>query len=754
LVGDAGLASVLDGDDKFTLFAPINDAFTSLPPELANAVTSDPELLSSILLTHAVAGEVLSTDLQCSGEVVMVSGEKTTSDCVDEKIFQRGSGNNTPDSIPEIIAPNGVACNGVIHAIDKVILPDVGGTTVDPTPFPADPISSVPTLAPSQVADEQTPTPTLNIDVTSLDPTQVSVDPTVSSVPTPAPSQVAAELTTTPTTTSDSCQSIAEVVCTLPEFELLCSLVGDAGLASVLDGDDKFTLFAPINDAFTSLPPELANAVTSDPELLSSILLTHAVAGEVLSTDLQCSGEVVMVSGEKTTSDCVDEKIFQRGSGNNTPDSIPEIIAPNGVACNGVIHAIDKVILPGTGDTPVDPELITSDPPEVLPTVRDVVKQFLLNGGAELEDADSYQSRALLRTASYDGAESFSQERLLQYYALYCIYYATNGVSNVITEANSQLEIPKWKNEEGWGKGDVEPCGGWHGISCDEEGKIKYIDLFRNELTGIFPPEVVLLSFDGQYATGAGKLERLDLTGNEWLFNGNDSSWISNLGGSMATISFEDTSFGGSLPQFPDSLVSLDISGAFFTDGLEDDRFEGLELLNFVDLDHNLFNGAVPSVFGRLPNLEYLYISGNSMTGDLSFMEGMPAIRELWVDRNSQLTGPLYDFIGDISTLESFSVTSSMLTGSIPESFGNFENMKQMWLSSNSLSGSIPASLGNLKRMTVLQVEDNLLTGSMPEDICAQRSDLLAVLGADCQDEKVECSCCSCCGLEECSDEL
>jgi len=53
-------------------------------------------------------------------------------------------------------------------------------------------------------------------------------------------------------------------------------------------------------------------------------------------------------------------------------------------------------------------------------------------------------------------------------------------------------------------------------------------------LTGNFPKEIVLLSFNGPFANGSGKLERLDLTGNEWLSNYNngnqDSSWMTDLG--------------------------------------------------------------------------------------------------------------------------------------------------------------------------------------------------------------------------------
>ncbi|OEU06120.1 FAS1 domain-containing protein, partial [Fragilariopsis cylindrus CCMP1102] len=173
-----------------------------------------------------------------------------------------------------------------------------------------------------------------------IDPTPAPIESTLVPVlPTPDP------VVPTPAPV-DQCQSITEVVCTLPEFEVLCALVGDADLADVLGSNDKFTLFAPINTAFESLSQEILDAIAGDVEFLKNVLLSHAVADEELfSTDLICDDKVAMANGVETTTICTGDKLFQVGGG-NTPDIIPEIVAPDGVACNGVIHAIDHVIFP------------------------------------------------------------------------------------------------------------------------------------------------------------------------------------------------------------------------------------------------------------------------------------------------------------------------------------------------------------------------------------------------------------------------
>jgi hypothetical protein len=201
-------------------------------------------------------------------------------------------------------------------------------------------------------------------------------------------------------------------------------------------------------------------------------------------------------------------------------------------------------------------------------------------------------------------------------------------------------------------------------------------------------------------------------------------------------------------------LVNFDVSFSFFTGGLTDANFEGLNQVNFIDVEGNAFNSTVPTVFGRLPNLQFLYLSDAFISGDLSYMNGMSAMREHWADTNPGLSGPVFDFIGSISTLESWSITFCALTGSLPSTLGNLESMEQMWLYSNQLTGQIPASLGNLGAMRILQLEGNSFTGSMPAEVCANTqfpSMIIEILGADCEDPNFTCSCCTCCSVLECN---
>jgi len=280
LVDFTGLRDALN-EDTFTVFAPVNDAFDAIEARLANT-EPDADTLRNILLYHAVAdAKILADDLVCDTNVMMANSEETKTVCINNEIFQVGNGNSDP--LPKIIAKDGISCNGIVHAIDQVMLP---GEDL--------PATDAPTLAPTNATE---------------------------------------------------CESLDQIICSLPEFETLCALLGDAELLDDIGGDEVFTIFAPVNSAFESLPEELANTVTSDPELLAKVLLSHAVSGEIFSVDLECGAEVFMVSGEETTTVCIEGQIFQSGAG-NTFSSLPKIVASDGVSCNGVIHAVDQIILP------------------------------------------------------------------------------------------------------------------------------------------------------------------------------------------------------------------------------------------------------------------------------------------------------------------------------------------------------------------------------------------------------------------------
>jgi uncharacterized surface protein with fasciclin (FAS1) repeats len=117
----------------------------------------------------------------------------------------------------------------------------------------------------------------------------------------------------------------------------LVTAVGAAGLEETLRGPGPFTVFAPVNDAFTALGNTLDTLLEpANSADLAAILTYHVISGSVLSADV-APGSVQTVNGANVTFTSVDGKLFINGA---------EIIATDIITRNGVVHLIDEVILP------------------------------------------------------------------------------------------------------------------------------------------------------------------------------------------------------------------------------------------------------------------------------------------------------------------------------------------------------------------------------------------------------------------------
>jgi hypothetical protein len=175
--------------------------------------------------------------------------------------------------------------------------------------------------------------------------------------------------------------------------------------------------------------------------------------------------------------------------------------------------------------------------------------------------------------------------------------------------------------------------------------------------------------------------------------------------------------------------------------------------LNYLDLELTQFSTSIPTVLSTLPMLEFLYLSDTLVTGTLAPLQGMPAIRELWMDANPGLVGHIESWFGNLMTLESLSLAYNNLSGELPSELGLLTNLKQIWLYGNNFTGPIPSEIGALTQLTILQLEGNSLQGWVPPTICEKTefpTVSLKSFGADCHDEEFWCPCCSCCDLAEC----
>jgi uncharacterized surface protein with fasciclin (FAS1) repeats len=121
-------------------------------------------------------------------------------------------------------------------------------------------------------------------------------------------------------------------------FSTLMTLVTMAGLTDTLAGEGSFTLFAPTNEAFAALPKETLGKLLQpeNRDLLRQMLTYHVVSGDRMAKDLR-SGRVATVEGSN-----VAVRVRRRGIRVNNA----RVVQADIDAKNGVIHAIDRVLLP------------------------------------------------------------------------------------------------------------------------------------------------------------------------------------------------------------------------------------------------------------------------------------------------------------------------------------------------------------------------------------------------------------------------
>lgn len=137
-------------------------------------------------------------------------------------------------------------------------------------------------------------------------------------------------------------KTIVQTAQSLPDFSILVEAVVAANLQGTLSGTGPFTVFAPTNTAFAALLAELGiskDALLADKALLTKVLTYHVVPGRVLKADVPVGTPIATVQGDTLSINAALAITDQRGRSAN-------IVATDVLTSNGVIHAINKVILP------------------------------------------------------------------------------------------------------------------------------------------------------------------------------------------------------------------------------------------------------------------------------------------------------------------------------------------------------------------------------------------------------------------------
>jgi uncharacterized surface protein with fasciclin (FAS1) repeats len=256
----------LSSEEQYTVFAPTDAAFTALLGELgmtAEQLLSDTKLVSRVLRYHIVRSSLDST------EVLALESFRT----LQGRLFQaNGMLTDVNGRTANIITPDIQASNGVIHVIDRVVLPKVRNFSA------GDSILDV-----ALAANDET-----------------------------------------------------------GEFSILIAALeaADPNIVERLDSRREHTVFAPTDDAFEALLAELgvtAEELLSNGALVSRVLRYHIVRGELEAAEVLAAERLNTLQG----------RLFQaNGALTDANGRTANIIATDIQANNGVIHVIDRVVLP------------------------------------------------------------------------------------------------------------------------------------------------------------------------------------------------------------------------------------------------------------------------------------------------------------------------------------------------------------------------------------------------------------------------
>jgi uncharacterized surface protein with fasciclin (FAS1) repeats len=118
----------------------------------------------------------------------------------------------------------------------------------------------------------------------------------------------------------------------------LATAVAAAGLVETLQGTGPFTVFAPSDAAFAAIQMDVDNLLKPEKKAqLAKVLTYHVVSGKVMAADLRDGQELTTVQGSTLKVSIKNGKVMINGA---------NVITANVPASNGVIHVIDKVVMP------------------------------------------------------------------------------------------------------------------------------------------------------------------------------------------------------------------------------------------------------------------------------------------------------------------------------------------------------------------------------------------------------------------------
>ncbi|PKA49672.1 putative receptor protein kinase TMK1 [Apostasia shenzhenica] len=247
-----------------------------------------------------------------------------------------------------------------------------------------------------------------------------------------------------------------------------------------------------------------------------------------------------------------------------------------------------------------------------------------------------------------------------------------------------------------------DPCSPkWTGVSCSG-GRVSGINLRGLGLSGNLPSAISSL----------GGLKSLFLPGNRL------TGTLPSLGGLevLQEISVDDNLFSSIPPDFFSGLSglhSVSIDGNPLSPWQLPDSLADCPLTSFSASNASV-SGSLPDFFDRLSSLQSLRLSYNNLTGPLPTSLARSPIRDLILNnqRGPKLSGRI-DVVGQMNQLSLLWIQSNSFSGPIPD-LSNLTSLQSFNARDNALTGIVPNSLTAATTLQNVTLSNNLLQGPMP----------------------------------------
>ncbi|XP_017250272.1 probable leucine-rich repeat receptor-like serine/threonine-protein kinase At3g14840 isoform X1 [Daucus carota subsp. sativus] len=126
------------------------------------------------------------------------------------------------------------------------------------------------------------------------------------------------------------------------------------------------------------------------------------------------------------------------------------------------------------------------------------------------------------------------------------------------------------------------------------------------------------------------------------------------------------------------------------------------------------FDGILPPSLAKLPFIKQIDFTRNYLGGTIPREWTSTKLEHMAVTVNN-LSGPIPDYLGNISTLRNLSLDSNMFTGSVPPELGKLVNLQTLHIDANYLTGQLPLELNHLIHLTDIRLGSNNFTGKLPD---------------------------------------